>query len=99
MERMVHHRGRGDVASTAEGRPRRYLRGPIVRDRHHAADLRLVQEPEVPVVLRGNADPAHALAGSRAVAARSTEPAQRATADRLPPGERAVAERPRLPGV
>ena len=63
----------------------------------HAADVRLAEEPAVPVVLRRHADPAHALARPAAVAiaaAATTSPSPRSSTTCSEP---AVAQRPRVP--
>ncbi len=70
LGRVVHHRGRGDLAAAAAGRLARAARGPDLGPWHHAADVRGAQRPAVPVVLRRDPDPADALAVNDARAAR-----------------------------
>src|SRR6266480_4346514 len=96
---MVHHRGRRGILADPPRWVFGALRRPLVRARDHAALVRLPQEPAVPVVLRGHADPPHALARPAPLEPGSLEPSGYRSTDRLPARWVAMAERPGAPGV
>src|SRR5207249_10455720 len=68
LGRVVHHGGCRSFAANAEGGVLGSVHRPILRPWHHAADVRVPEEPAIPVVLRGNPDPQAALAGSAPLA-------------------------------
>src|SRR6202167_4765332 len=99
LGRVVHHGGRRAVAAAAAGPLGRAATRPVLRQRHHAADVRGAQGPALPVVLRRHPDPADALALLDAGPAVQGEPAHRRPALGVSVRRRAVVRRPARPGV
>ena len=92
-------RGRRDLPPPAPRGVARAARGPHLRPRHHAADLRGAQGPALPVALRRHPDPADALALAAARAPDPPEPPDRRAALVLRGRRTAVVRRPARPGV